>query len=27
MLMDHHPREDAKAAFAAWTAKTDKIAY
>jgi guanine deaminase len=27
MLMEHQPREGAKAAFAAWTAKTDKIAY
>ncbi len=25
--MEHQPRADAKAAFAAWAAKTDKIAY
>ena len=25
--MEHQPREDAKAAFAVWAAKTDKIAY
>jgi len=27
IVMSHHPREDAKAAFAFWAAKTDKIAY
>jgi tRNA(Arg) A34 adenosine deaminase TadA len=25
--MEHHPREDARAAFAAWAVKPDKIRY
>lgn len=27
ILMEHHPRDDARAAFAAWMAKADKVQY